>query len=59
MTFMHRKGGPRARHRAVLAALVAACLLVLGTGWVGYWTHRVDVARTHVRAASTETVRRS
>ena len=35
---------------AAAAPLAAACLVLgalglLGTGWVGYWTHRLDVAR--------------
>jgi MFS family permease len=38
---------------AAAAPLAAACLVlgvlgVLGTGWVGYWTHRLDVSRTEV-----------
>ena len=36
---------------AAAAPLAAACLVLgalglLGTGWVGYWTHRLDVARS-------------
>ncbi len=35
---------------AAVAPLAAACLVIgvlglLGTGWVGYWTHRLDVSR--------------
>ena len=36
---------------AAVAPLAAACLVIgvlglLGTGWVGYWTHRLDVSRS-------------
>jgi MFS family permease len=36
---------------AAAAPLAAACLVIgvlglLGTGWVGYWTHRLDVSRS-------------
>ena len=36
---------------AAAAPLAAACVVIgvlglIGTGWVGYWTHRLDVART-------------
>jgi MFS family permease len=36
---------------AVAAPLAVACLVIgvlglLGTGWVGYWTHRLDVSRS-------------
>lgn len=42
---------------AAVAPLATACLVVgllalAGSGWVGYWTRRVDVARTHARAGS-------
>ena len=36
---------------AAVAPLAAACVVIgvlglIGTGWVGYWTHQLDVART-------------
>ncbi|NYE36637.1 MFS family permease [Nocardioides cavernae] len=42
---------------AAVAPLATACLVVgllalAGTGWVGYWTHRVDVARTRSQDAA-------
>jgi MFS family permease len=49
---------------AAAAPLAAACLVIgvlglLGTGWVGYWTHRLDVTRISRPAGDAGTVSRS